>query len=121
MINRVTKQADWEQRREVRLQAGSFGQWRGSFDLGQAINENAAFRLLGMYEESDSYRDGVNLKRYGINPTFAYRIGDSTVIRASYEYFRDERTADRGIPSFNGRPAARPAAPPSSAIRAAAR
>ncbi|TDH63820.1 TonB-dependent siderophore receptor [Dankookia rubra] len=104
VINRVTKQADWEQRREVRLQAGSFGQWRGSFDLGQAINENAAFRVLGMYEESDSYRDGVNLKRYGINPTFAYRIGDQTVIRASYEYFRDERVADRGIPSFNGRP-----------------
>ncbi|WP_431270712.1 TonB-dependent receptor [Dankookia sp. P2] len=104
VINRVTKQADWEQRREVRLQAGSFGQWRGSFDLGQAINENAAFRVLGMYEESDSYRDGVNLKRYGINPTFAYRIGDQTIIRASYEYFRDERVADRGIPSFNGRP-----------------
>src|SRR4051794_26423102 len=26
VVNRVTKQADWEQRREVRLQAGSFGQ-----------------------------------------------------------------------------------------------
>jgi catecholate siderophore receptor len=104
VINRVTKQADWEQRREVRLQAGSFGLWRGSLDLGQAINENAAFRLLGMYEESDSYRDGVNIKRYGINPTFAFRIGDSTLIRASYEYFRDERTADRGVPSFRGRP-----------------
>jgi catecholate siderophore receptor len=104
VINRVTKQADWDQRREVRLQAGSFGQWRGSFDLGQALGENAAFRVLGMYEESDSYRDGVNLKRYGINPTFAYRIGDQTVIRVSYEYFRDERVADRGIPSFGGRP-----------------
>ncbi|MBK1661058.1 TonB-dependent receptor [Paracraurococcus ruber] len=104
VINRVTKQADWEQRREVRLQAGSYGLWRGSLDVGQAINENAAFRLLGMYEESDSYRDGVNIKRYGINPTFAFRIGNNTTIRASYEYFRDERTADRGIPSFGGRP-----------------
>ena len=28
----------------------------------------------------------------------------NTTLRASYEYFHDERTADRGISSFNGRP-----------------
>ncbi|HEX5872261.1 MAG TPA: TonB-dependent receptor, partial [Longimicrobium sp.] len=27
-----------------------------------------------------------------------------TTVRAGYEYFRDERTVDRGIPSFQGRP-----------------
>ena len=34
----------------------------------------------------------------------AFRVGPNTTLRASYEYFHDERIADRGISSFNGRP-----------------
>ncbi|MGG5811600.1 TonB-dependent receptor [Falsiroseomonas sp. CW058] len=106
VINRVTRQADGERRREVRLQAGSYGQLRGSFDIGDTVGGGAAVRVMGVYEQADSYRRGVDLERYGINPTFSYRLGDNTTIRGGYEYFRDERTADRGIPSFNGRPLA---------------
>ena len=40
----------------------------------------------------------------GINPTFALAVGDATVVRFSYEYFDYDRVADRGIPSFEGRP-----------------
>lgn len=104
VVNRVTKQANWDQIREVRLQAGSFDNRRATFDLGQGITENAAFRVTGMYEDSESYRDGVEIRRYGINPTAAFRVGDSTTIRIGYENFRDERVADRGVPSFRGRP-----------------
>ena len=104
VVNRVTKQADWNRIREVRLQAGSFDNRRATFDLGQGITENAAFRITGLYEDSDSYRDGVEIRRHGINPTFAFRIGDSTTFRIGYENFRDERVADRGVPSFQGRP-----------------
>jgi catecholate siderophore receptor len=104
VVNRVTMQADWNQIREVRLQAGSFDNRRATFDLGQGITENAAFRVTGMYEDSESYRDGVEIRRYGINPTLAFRIGNSTSVRIGYENFRDERVADRGVPSFRGRP-----------------
>ncbi len=104
IINRVTRQADWERHREVRLQAGSFGDYRGAFDVGDAVNEHAAYRVMGMYEASDSFRDGVTLRRSGINPTAAFRTTGGTLLRISYENFRDERTADRGIPSFSGRP-----------------
>ncbi|MBI0536777.1 TonB-dependent siderophore receptor [Roseomonas sp. KE2513] len=104
VVNRVTKQPDWETIREVRLQTGSYNNYRGTIDLGQAINESVAFRILGMYEDTDTYRDGVSIRRYGINPNVAFRIGDSTTLRISYENFRDERNTDRGIPSFNGKP-----------------
>ena len=57
-----------------------------------------------VYEDSDSYRDGVEPERYGANPTVACRARTATTLRAGYEYFHDERTADRGISSFNGRP-----------------
>ena len=51
-----------------------------------------------------SYRDGVELERQGINPTAAFRLGEDTVLRVSYEYFDYDRTADRGIPSLDGVP-----------------
>lgn len=105
VVNRVTRQAGWgDQAREVRLQAGSFDNRRATFDAGQAVSDNVAFRITGLYEDSDSYRDGVQVRRYGINPTAAFRIGDATTVRLGYENFRDERTTDRGVPSFRGRP-----------------
>lgn len=104
IINRVTRQADWTENREVRVQYGSYNNRRISGDAGGAINDSFAYRLLGMYEDSGSYRDGVSLRRYGINPSFAWRDGNATTLRISYENFRDERVADRGIPSQFGRP-----------------
>lgn len=104
VINRVTRQADWGQPREVSLQLGSWDNKRFTVDLGRGVNSNFALRATALYENSDSYREGVAVERYGINPTMALRLGSNTMLRASYEYFHDQRTADRGISSFNGRP-----------------
>ena len=104
VINRVTRQADWGQSREASLQVGSWDNKRFTTDVGRGLNETAAIRTTALYEHSDSYRDGTGVERYGFNPTVAFRVGPNTTFRAGYEYFHDERTADRGISSFNGRP-----------------
>ena len=104
VVNRVTRQANWDEVREVSLQGGSWENKRATFDLGDAVTDNFAARLTGMYEDSESYRDGVELERKGFNPTFAWSVGDATVLRFSYEYFDYDRTADRGIASLEGRP-----------------
>ncbi len=104
VINRVTRQADWGQSREASLQFGSWDNKRFTADIGKGLNETVAVRATGMYENSDSYRDGVGVERYGFNPTVAFRLAPQTTLRASYEYFYDERIADRGISSFNGAP-----------------
>jgi catecholate siderophore receptor len=57
-----------------------------------------------MAERTDSYRDGVFVKREGINPTMAFRLGQNTSAVVGYEYFHDERVADRGITSQGNRP-----------------
>jgi catecholate siderophore receptor len=106
VLNRVTRQADWKPAHELTLQGGSFGDRRVSGDLGQIVTDDFAARLTGVYEKSDSYREGAGLSRYGVNPTVAFAIGSDTMIRAGYEHFHDERTADRGISSFAGRPVA---------------
>ena len=105
-LNRVMKSADWSVRRELQLQGGSYGNRRSTLDFGQGVSDRAAIRLNAMYENSDIYRSDVELERYGINPTATLRLTPRTRVLASYERFRDDRTADRGIPSFEGAPLA---------------
>ena len=104
VLNRVTRQADWAPAQELTLQGGSWSDGRITGDFGQAFGEKFAARVTGMYENAESYRDGVRLERQGINPTVAFALGTDTMLRAGYEYFRDDRTADRGVSSFAGRP-----------------
>lgn len=104
VINRVTKQADWTPVREASLQVGSYSDRRIAADVGQALSNSAAGRVTGVYEYSNSFRDDVHLERFGINPTIALRAGNKTRVVLGYEFFKDRRTADRGVPSLNGRP-----------------
>ncbi|MBY0510095.1 MAG: TonB-dependent siderophore receptor [Rhodospirillaceae bacterium] len=98
VINRVTKQADWANVRELRLEGGSYNHARGQFDVGQAVNDAVALRLTGVYQYSESYRDDVFFRRWGVNPTASFRLGDDTLVQVGYEHFYDRRVADRGVP-----------------------
>ena len=104
VINRVTRQAGWDDVREVSLQAGSWENVRTTADFGGGLNDRVAVRVTGLYEDSESYRDGFELERYGVNPTLALRLGESSQLRLGYEYYTYDRVADRGVPSFEGRP-----------------
>lgn len=104
VINRVTKQAEFQPVREVSLQGGSFGNKRFSADAGHNFGDRLALRLNGVYENSNSFRHDVNLERYGVAPSLTLQLGRTTQLRAGYEYFNDQRTVDRGIPSLLGAP-----------------
>ena len=104
VLNRVTKVADWTPVRELSLQGGSYGNRRTAVDAGQGISDAIALRINGVYENSDVYRNEVNIERYGVNPTATIQLSPQTRVLASYEHFKDNRTADRGIPSFAGAP-----------------
>ena len=99
IVNRVTKQADFFSLREGTVSVGSFDHKRATADVNYAINPFVAVRINGMYEDSGSYRDGVDLERWGINPTITLRPSSRTRVVLGYEHFEDWRTADRGIPS----------------------
>lgn len=104
VINRVTKSALQRPVGEARASAGSFGGRRGAIDFGRPVSPAAAVRVNAMYENSDLFRRGATVERYGLNPTVAVTRGDATRVTAGVEYFHDDRTADRGIPSFGGGP-----------------
>lgn len=104
LINRVSKEADFDPIRALGLQFGTDSNKRATADFGLGLTDGVAFRVNGVYEDSDSYRDDVTLKRYGINPTMTVKPGDNTKVTFGVEYFHDERIADRGVSSYLGRP-----------------
>jgi catecholate siderophore receptor len=104
VINRVTKAPGSPTLGEVTLQAGSFGDRRFTVDLDRPLSQSVAARLNSMYEASDSFRNNVHLQRYALNPVVALAAGSRTRLTLSYEYLHDGRVADRGTPSFAGRP-----------------
>lgn len=117
VVNRVTKKAG-EDVREGSAWIGSFEHYRATADVGARVSNDFAVRLNGIYEDSGSFRDGVDLERYGINPTVFFRPTEATRVWLSYEYFHDERTADRGIPSLETVPPGGVRAPYPGSIKA---
>lgn len=101
VVNRVTKKADGVRTRNIEVSTGSYGRKRVTLDVGDKLNEQFAYRINGLYEQSYSYRNFVNLERWGVNPTVTWKPTDKTIVSAQYEHFRDRRVLDRGIPSVN--------------------
>jgi len=106
VLNRVSKEAGWAPIHELTVRGGSYGDRRGSIDVGQGLSSSVAARFNGVYENSNLFRRGVSLERYGLNPTLTFLAGARTTLTFGYERFHDHRTADRGLPSFAGAPAA---------------
>jgi len=102
-MNRVLRDAQWGRTRELTIEGGSFAHTRGTFDIGDALSSQSALRATGVLQHSDSYRDHVSVDRVGINPTYAWMRG-ATSMRFAMEHFQDRRTTDRGVPSLDGRP-----------------
>jgi len=104
IVNRVLKRPSFTPSRGAVVAGDGWGARRFSADLDQPISGAFGLRLNGVYENSDSFRHDVELKRYGINPTAALLVGPDTRVDLSYEYFHDRRTADRGVPADGDEP-----------------
>ncbi|WP_422680825.1 TonB-dependent receptor [Candidatus Methylopumilus planktonicus] len=103
VINRVVKEAAWENKNEIKIQGGAYDHKRSSVDLNNRIDETLAVRVNAMIEDSGSFRQGVESERKAINPTFTFKPSDKTKVVVGMEYFNDKRTSDRGIPSVSNR------------------
>jgi catecholate siderophore receptor len=73
--------------------------------LNQPVNRKVALRIDGLFEDSGSFRDFVGLTRRGVTPALTVAASDRTRVTLRYEFLGDSRVADRGITSFQGRPA----------------
>ena len=105
VVNRVTKEPGFQRFHQISVQGGMYGNKRITADLDEPANQKIAIRVNGMLEDSGSFRKGVDLERQGITPTLTIAPSVRTKITLRYEFLHDTRVADRGITSFQGRPA----------------
>ena len=100
VMNRVTKKAGWDPVKDLSLTYGAWNQKRIAGDYSEGLSNEVAFRVNAVYEDADSYRNGVNLERFGITPTITIAPDENTTIYLTTEYFKDKRISDRGVPSL---------------------
>lgn len=105
IINRVQKAPVEDSRfTEARAFGDTFGGYGAWVDWNLPLADQTAFRLNAMAEQSESFREHVDGRRFAINPYVATRLANGWGLGLSYEYVDDDRVADRGLPSYQGRP-----------------
>lgn len=102
-VNLVTKRPTFKTAGEFRLSAGSFNTTRADADWTTPLSDTVAVRLVGFYEDADSFRDTVQTRKYGASPSLAWRIGPQTQLVYEAEISHQEIPFDRGVLAVNGR------------------
>lgn len=101
-VNLVTKRPSFERAGELRLSAGSFETYRAEADWTGPVTDNIAVRLIGFYEDAESFRDTIETRRHGASPSVAATLGDKTRLVYELEYSHQEIPFDRGVVAVDG-------------------
>ena len=102
IVNLVTKRPKFEYGGEVSLRGGSFNSYKPIADIYGPISKNLAFRMIGTFENNESYRDQVKSDKVYFNPSLLYKLGNKTEILLQADYLKYNLTPDFGIGSLNG-------------------
>lgn len=101
-VNLVTKRPKATQAGEVKLTAGRYAHRRADLDYNQPLSDAAGLRVVGYFEDSESFRDTVETRRYGANPSFAWRPSEAGRFVYELEYSHQEVPFDRGVLAVDG-------------------
>jgi iron complex outermembrane receptor protein len=101
VINMVTKKPRFDWGGSAKMEFGSYSLYKPIIDVYGPLTKNLAFRVVGTYENSQSYRDVVTAKRLYVNPSLLYKLGDKTDILLQGDYLRSNVTPDAGIGILN--------------------
>jgi len=98
-INFVTKRPQFETGGYVKGTIGSWDQYRveGDFQTTEGENDFLGVRLVGFYEDAESFREGVETKKLGFYPSVTLNLGDNTTATYELEYTDQELPQDRGV------------------------
>ncbi|MEO1246225.1 MAG: TonB-dependent siderophore receptor [Pseudomonadota bacterium] len=96
-VNLVTKRPTFETAGELTVSAGSFSTYRADFDYTTPLSDAVAIRIVGAYEDAESFRDTVETEKLGFSPSLAWRLSDSSQLIYEMEYSAQETPFDRGV------------------------
>ncbi len=97
-INMVRKQPAPGNALDLGLSGGSFGTAGGTLDWNAEGAGPFGFRLNGLWQESDGYRDDKPSEVKGINPAFSWPTGSRGVLNLNFEFLDTSFSPDAGLP-----------------------
>ncbi|HEY7774217.1 MAG TPA: TonB-dependent receptor, partial [Marinagarivorans sp.] len=101
-INLIAKRPTFETEGEVTLSVGSFSTYRTDADYTTALTDAVAIRLVGFYEDAESFRDTVETKKQGFFPSLSWKVNDQSQLSYEIEYSEQEIPQDRGVIAIDG-------------------
>ncbi|GLP96987.1 TonB-dependent receptor [Paraferrimonas sedimenticola] len=100
-VNIITKKPQFEEQGYIQGTLGSFNKKQLEFDYTNAVHQDAAFRINGSYEDSDSHRDNIFVKSFHLSPSFLWNISDATSLSYEMEVLDYRKPFDRGVYVLN--------------------
>jgi iron complex outermembrane receptor protein len=100
ILNMVTKIPQFKKGGEIAIQMGSYSFYKPSVDFYGALNKYTAYRFVGTYENSGSFRDNVTRERLYINPSVLLKAGKKSEIILQGDYLKDNWVPDFGTGSI---------------------
>jgi iron complex outermembrane receptor protein len=97
IVNMRSKRPKFTFGGEVSMRAGSFDLYKPAFDVYGPLSKNIAFRVNGTLESTNSFRDVVSSKRYYVNPSLLFNLGEKTTLIVQGDYLKHDFTPDFGI------------------------
>ena len=97
IVNMRSKRPKFTFGGEVSMRIGSFDLYKPAFDVYGPLSKNIAFRVNGTLESTNSFRDVVSSKRYYVNPSLLFNIGEKTTLIVQGDYLKHDFTPDFGI------------------------
>ncbi|MFK7830492.1 MAG: TonB-dependent siderophore receptor [Congregibacter sp.] len=103
-VNLVTKRPSFENGGELRASYGRWNQIRieGDVDTVLGPDDKIGLRLVGFYDDAESFRKTVETRRAGFYPSVTWRASDATSVTYELEYTQQDIPFDRGVVSLNG-------------------
>ncbi|MEM1187466.1 MAG: TonB-dependent receptor [Pseudomonadota bacterium] len=97
LINYVTKRPEARRSTTIEVLAGSYDFYKLELDTTGAFTDGGpfAYRVVGTYEDSKSFRDHTSRERLLVNPSVSWS-GDKGSVVLGVEYIDDDYTQDRG-------------------------
>jgi len=99
-INLVTKRPEFRTGGYLQGTIGSWEQYRAEADVQQTISGEGGdlgFRLVGFYEDAESFREGLETERQGFYPSVTLNIDNGPILTYELEYTEQEIPQDRGV------------------------
>ena len=98
-INLVTKRPQLEKGGYIQGTIGSWEQYRVEGDVQNVFgdSDNIGARVVGFFEDADSFREGKETQKYGLYPSVRVDFNDRSRLSYELEYTAQELPQDRGV------------------------